>query len=57
MEEPPEFAGAVKLTETEPPVPPEAEPIVGAPGTVVATTADDAEDDGEVAVVLVAVTV
>jgi hypothetical protein len=41
---PPEDAGAVKVTDTTPELPPEAVPIVGAPGTVVAVTAEEAEE-------------
>jgi hypothetical protein len=55
MAEPP-VAPAVNGTDTTPDVPPEAVPIVGACGTVVAVTEEDALDAEEVPLALVAVT-
>jgi hypothetical protein len=55
--EPPVAADAVKGTDTTPDVPPEAVPIVGAEGTVVAVIEEEALEAGLVADVFVPVTV
>jgi len=54
--EPPVAAEAVKGTETTPAVPPDAVPIVGEEGTVVAVMLDEAADVGPVADAFVPVT-
>ena len=53
---PPEDVGTVNATDTTPPLPPDAVPIVGAPGTVVAVIDALAPDDPEEPVVLAALT-
>jgi hypothetical protein len=53
----PPVAPAVNETETRPPEPPEAAPIVGACGFVDGVTADDALEAAEVPLAFVAVTV